>query len=39
MSLTILPGKSGKYNMEVMPSRRGVYKGIVAFIAGKNPIV
>ncbi|XP_021363645.1 cilia- and flagella-associated protein 47-like isoform X2 [Mizuhopecten yessoensis] len=38
-SLTVLQGKTGVYNMSLTPSRRGIYKGIVAFIAGKNPVI
>jgi hypothetical protein len=38
-SLTVLPGQTGTYGMDITPSRRGVYKGIIAFIASKNPVV
>ncbi|XP_052708553.1 cilia and flagella-associated protein 47-like isoform X1 [Crassostrea angulata] len=38
-SLTVLPGQTGTYGMDITPSRRGVYKGLIAFIASKNPVV
>jgi len=38
-SITVLPGKQTMYRMNVAPIRRGTYKGIIAFVAGKNPIV
>ncbi|XP_052808119.1 cilia- and flagella-associated protein 47-like isoform X2 [Mya arenaria] len=39
MSVTVLPGKQAIYRMNVAPIRRGVFKGVIAFIAGKNPVV
>ncbi|KAK3096977.1 hypothetical protein FSP39_005325 [Pinctada imbricata] len=38
-SITVLPSRQATYSMDISPSRRGVYKGIIAFIASKNPIV
>ncbi|KAL3884217.1 hypothetical protein ACJMK2_030436, partial [Sinanodonta woodiana] len=38
-SITVLPGQQEMYTMKVSPLRRGVFKGVVAFIAGKSPVV
>ncbi|XP_064627283.1 cilia- and flagella-associated protein 47-like isoform X2 [Lineus longissimus] len=37
--LTVWPGQSAFYTMIVAPRRRGTYKGVISFIAGRNPIV
>ena len=38
-SVTVLPGKQQFYEMTIAPVRRGVIKGVLAFVAGKNPLV
>ncbi|KAL4233464.1 hypothetical protein ACF0H5_008145 [Mactra antiquata] len=38
-SVTVLAGKQAMYRMVVSPVRRGVFKGIISFVAGKNPVV
>lgn len=37
--LTVLEGQLGKYEMTALPRRRGKCNGVLAFIAGKNPIM
>ncbi|XP_067945629.1 cilia- and flagella-associated protein 47-like isoform X2 [Watersipora subatra] len=37
--LTVLEGQLGKYELTAVPKRRGKFTGIVAFVAGKNPVV
>ena len=37
-SITVLPGKTGEYHLSITPLRRGQFKGVVAFVAGANPI-
>ncbi|XP_013416633.1 cilia- and flagella-associated protein 47 isoform X1 [Lingula anatina] len=37
-ALTILPGQTGNYNISVCPLKRGRFKGVLAFVAGRNPI-
>ena len=38
-SVTVLPGQQEFYTMTIAPVRRGVIKGVLAFVAGKNPLV
>lgn len=38
-SISVLPGKQEMYRMTIAPVRRGVFKGVIAFVAGKNPVV
>ncbi|XP_053397416.1 cilia- and flagella-associated protein 47-like isoform X4 [Mercenaria mercenaria] len=38
-SISVLPGQQTMYKMTVAPVRRGVFKGVIAFVAGKNPVV
>ena len=38
-SVTVLPAKQQFYEMTIAPVRRGVIKGVLAFVAGKNPLV
>jgi len=37
--VTVLPGQQVMYKMAVAPTQRGTFKGIIAFVAGKNPVV
>ena len=36
--ITVLPGKSAEYKLNVAPNRRGSYKGVLTFVAGANPV-
>ncbi|XP_035825915.1 cilia- and flagella-associated protein 47 [Aplysia californica] len=36
-TVTVLPNQTGTYNFVVTPTKRGKFKGVVAFIAGENP--
>ena len=38
-SVTVLPAKQEFYTMTLSPVRRGIFKGVLAFVAGKNPLV
>ncbi|XP_052240686.1 cilia- and flagella-associated protein 47-like isoform X3 [Dreissena polymorpha] len=38
-SVTVLAGKQVMYRINIAPVRRGVFNGVIAFIAGKNPVV
>ena len=37
-NITVLPGKTGRYEMCVKPLRRGHYKGVLSFVAAPNPV-
>ncbi|XP_048239518.1 cilia and flagella-associated protein 47-like isoform X3 [Haliotis rufescens] len=37
-AVSVLQSKTGTYDMVVTPKRRGVYKGIIAFVAGRSPV-
>ena len=37
--LTVLEGQLGKFELTALPRRRGKFNGVVAFVAGKNPLV
>ena len=37
--LTVLEGQLGKYELTALPRKRGKFSGVVAFVAGKNPVV
>ncbi|ESO84826.1 hypothetical protein LOTGIDRAFT_196276 [Lottia gigantea] len=36
-SITVLPAQTGSYDLVVSPTRRGTYKGVIAFTASKHP--
>ena len=36
--VTVLPGQMGTYEMTFSPLRRGHFKGVLAFVAGTNPV-
>lgn len=38
-SITVLSGQQAMYKLTVSPMRRGLFKGVIAFVAGKNPVV
>ena len=38
-SVTVLQGKQEFYTMTLSPVRRGIFKGVISFVAGKNPLV
>ena len=35
--ITVLPGKSVEYSVNVLPAKRGSCKGVITFVAGENP--
>ena len=37
-NITVLPGKTGRYEMCVKPLRRGHFKGVISFVAAPNPV-
>ena len=37
-NITVLSGKTGRYEMCVKPLRRGHYKGVISFVAAPNPV-
>ncbi len=37
-NVSVLPGKSADYELTVSPRRRGTYKGVISFVADRNPV-
>lgn len=37
-SVTVLPGQTASYEVTVTPLRRGIHKGVLAFVARGNPV-
>ena len=37
-TITVLPGRTGYYDMTVCPLRRGRQQGVLSFVVGSNPV-
>ena len=37
-AVTVLPGRTGYYDVSICPLRRGHYQGVLSFVAGSNPV-